>query len=332
VLTLERCGEKDSLPSGVAGAQIRHEIHSALSRKACYRLALLLGAMLDLRGRRVALSNLREDSLLVCALDRESNIMRNRLLSVAIAFCSYASVLYAGSARVEVGDAGVTGSYLKPYTNLWKFTQQKPGGAAEEAGTWSDSLESTVYKGQPAMRRTQIANYKKGIKLTFVSVFDPKTMESFSFDYSRSDNGNLRQVEFASDTVIYRHTDSTGAKPEEAKVKLDRHVFDFYGGMYGILISTLPLADGYEAEIPAFDTTKMAIDWVPVRVKGRETVPAGSGKKTETWVVETPTKLYGRMTWWVTKEPPYVIKAVLEVPKSEDGSGEIAAIITYTIA
>jgi hypothetical protein len=38
------------------------------------------------------------------------------------------------------------------------------------------------------------------------------------------------------------------------------------------------------------------------------------------------------MTWWVTKEPPYVIKAVLEVPKSEDGSAEVAAVMTYTMA
>jgi hypothetical protein len=252
------------------------------------------------------------------------------LLSAAFLFAG--PCVAAGSARVEVGDASVTGSHLRPYTNQWKLTQQKPGGTVEEAGTWSDSLESTVYRGQPAMKRTQIAKYeKKGIELTFISVFDPKTMESFSFDYSRSDNGNVRHVEFGSEAVIYRHTDSTGAEPEEAKVKLDRHVFDFYGGMYGVLISTLPLADGYVAEIPAFDTTKMAIDWVPVRVKGREIIPAGAGKKTETWVVETPTKLYGRMTWWVTKEPPYVIKAVLEVPKGEDGSGEIAAIITYTM-
>jgi hypothetical protein len=131
--------------------------------------------------------------------------------------------------------------------------------------------------------------------------------------------------------VSYRHTDSTGSKPEEATVKLDQPVFDFYGGMYGMLISTLPLADGYAAEIPTFDTNKMAIDWVPVRVKGREVVEASPGKKVETWVVETPTKLYGRMTWWVTKEAPYVIKAVLEVPEQEDGSGKVAAIITYTM-
>jgi hypothetical protein len=252
------------------------------------------------------------------------------LLSAALLFAG--PFLYAGSTRVEVGDANVTGSHLKPYTNMWKLTQQKPGGPVEESGTWSDALESTVYQGRPAMKRTQIAKYeKKGIQLTFVSVFDPKRMEPFSFDYSRNDNGNVRHVEFGTDAVIYRHTDSTGAKPEEAKAKLDRQVFDFYGGMYGVLISALPLADGYAAEIPTLDTNTMAIDWVPVRVKGREIVPAGAGKKMETWVVETPTKLYGRMTWWVTKQPPYVIKAVLEVPKGEDGSGEIAAIITYTM-
>ena len=75
----------------------------------------------------------------------------------------------------------------------------------------------------------------------------------------------------------------------------------------------------------------MAVDWVPVHVTARETVAAGPGKTAETWVVETPTRLYGKMTWWVTKEAPYVIKAVLEIPKNEDGSKEVAAIITYTI-
>jgi len=238
----------------------------------------------------------------------------------------------SNSKRVEVGDAKVTGSHLKAYTNLWKFTQQKPGGVAEPAGTWSDSLESVDFRGQPALKRTQIAKYdKKPIQLSFVSIFDPKTMEPFSFEYSRSDNGNVRHVDFQHETVTYRHTDATRSKPEEATVKLDRPVFDFYGGMYGVLISALPLAEGYTTELPAFDNTKMAIDWVPVRVKGRETVESGPGKTTETWVVETPTKFYGRMTWWVTKEPPYVIKAVLEVPEKEDGSGKVAAIITYTM-
>ena len=44
------------------GLKAATKVVPLLSRKACYRLALLLGslgAMLDRRGRRVALSNLR---------------------------------------------------------------------------------------------------------------------------------------------------------------------------------------------------------------------------------------------------------------------------------
>jgi len=66
-----------------------------------------------------------------------------------------------------------------------------------------------------------------------------------------------------------------------------------------------------------------------VRVIGRETVEAGPGKTRETWVVETTPKRYGRMTWWVSKDAPYVIRAVLEIPKNEDGSSGVAAIVTY---
>ena len=237
------------------------------------------------------------------------------------------------SLKLEVGDVKVSGSHLQPCTNLWIMTQQKPGGPSEKVGSWSDALEITTFQGKPAMKRTQIAHYdKKGIQLKFVSVFDPATMAPFTFDYSRSDNGNIRHVDFNGSAVTYEHTESTGAKPEKTMVTLDRKVFDFYGGMYGMLISTLPLTDGYAAEIPAFDTTKMAIDWVQVRVKGHETVEAGPGKTAETWMVETLTKFYGRMTWWVRKSPPYVIKAVLEIPEKEDGSGKVAATITYTMA
>src|ERR1700730_3781962 len=65
------------------------------------------------------------------------------------------------SEKVEVGNARVTGSHLKAYTNRWKFTQQKPGGTAELAGTWSDSLESVDFQGRRALKRTQIAKYDK---------------------------------------------------------------------------------------------------------------------------------------------------------------------------
>ena len=55
-------GEKDSVPAGVVGAQSRQEIRSALVAQSLLSagpFARLARAMLDRRGRRVALSNLR---------------------------------------------------------------------------------------------------------------------------------------------------------------------------------------------------------------------------------------------------------------------------------
>jgi hypothetical protein len=237
----------------------------------------------------------------------------------------------AGSAdpRIAVGDPSVTGARLRPYTNEWEFTQQRPGGEAVVAGRWTDRLEEATCDGHPAWKRTQVAKYsKRDIVIRFEDVFDRETMEACTFDYSRTSDGNTRHIDFRHERVAFRQTEKTGAAPEEKTVTLDRRVFNFYG-LYGVLVSTLPLADGFRAEIPALDTDTMGVDWVPVHVIGRETVDAGPGKKADTWVVETPTKLYGKMTWWVTKEPPYVIRAVLEIPKNENGSHEIAAIVTY---
>ncbi|HET7451990.1 MAG TPA: hypothetical protein VFL12_04575 [Thermoanaerobaculia bacterium] len=230
----------------------------------------------------------------------------------------------------RVGDPSITGAQLRPYVNRWKFTQQKPGGSPVEVGIWSDRLEETTFEGRPALKRTQDVQYtKKDVRMTIVDVFDPRTMEPFTFDYFRSSDGETRHVEFRGRTVVYRHSD--GKLPAEEKTAaLEGPVFNFYG-LYGVLVSTLPLRDGFATEIPAFDTDKMAVDRVPVRVVGKETVAAGPGKTRETWVVETTPKLYGKMTWWVSKDAPYVIRAVLEIPKKEDGSPELAAIVTYTM-
>src|SRR5215831_454713 len=111
--------------------------------------------------------------------------------------------------RVSVGDPAISGAALKPYTNRWKFSQQKPGQPPVEAGIWTDALERTTVDGRAALKRTQVARYNKGIVITFVSIFDPKTMEPLSFDYSRSSDGNSRHVEFRRDEVTYREVEKT---------------------------------------------------------------------------------------------------------------------------
>jgi hypothetical protein len=223
-------------------------------------------------------------------------------------------------ARVEAGDPSVDGSFLKPYENQWTFSIQKKGGEAVVAGTWTDSVESTTVNGRPALKRTQVASYKNGIRLTFVNVFDPKTMESFSASYERSDTGERRQLEYRGKEITFHRSPGTGDAPAQQYVAtVEQRVLDFHDGLYGVLLDALPLRTGYEATLPAFDTDRACVDWVDVRVAGRETVEAGPGKSADTWVVRVETKKYGKSTWWLTREAPYVIQAKLEMPESEGG-------------
>ena len=229
--------------------------------------------------------------------------------------------------KVEGGNPGISGSFLQPYTNRWRFTMTKPGSAPVEAGTWSDRMETTSFAGRPALKRTQIAEYKNGIRLTFVNVFDPKTMDSLAFDYVRSDTGETRHLEVDGKTVHFRRSPGTGDQPaQDYDARVDRKILDYYDGLFGILLDSFPLKEGYEAQFPAFDSDRAAIDWVHVRVTGRETVPAGEGKQSETWVVHVETKLYGSSTWWLSRQAPYVIQAALVLSEKDGGT-----IVTYTM-
>ncbi len=223
--------------------------------------------------------------------------------------------------RVEGGDPVVNGSFLHPYTNRWSFSIEKPGSAPVEAGVWTDVMESVSFGGRPALKRTQVAEYKKGIRITFVDVFDPKSMAVHVFDYTRSDNGESRHLESDGQSIRFlRRPGSDDDFAQDYVAKLDHRVLDFYDGMYGILIDAFPLREGYEVSFSGFDTDRAAVDWIHLRVSGRETVPAGKGKTAETWVVQIETKLYGSSTWWVTREAPYVIQATLVLGEKDGGA------------
>ena len=258
------------------------------------------------------------------------NLLANRILLAVLAGISAASLLAADPPplRVEGGDPSIDGSFLQPYTNRWRFSKVKPDGQPVEIGIWTDRMERTTYKGLPALKRTQVAEYKNGLRLTFVNVFDPHTMASLTFDYTRSDTGEKRRLEMAGRRATFRRDAGTGDNPDQDYVAaLSHDVLDFYDGLYGILLDAFPLKEGYAAAFPAIDTDRACVDWPTLRVTGRERVEAGPGKTIETWVVHVETKIYGSSTWWLTREAPYVIKAELVLSPS-DGGGTITYAMT----
>jgi hypothetical protein len=218
----------------------------------------------------------------------------------------------AEPSKVSVGDPMVKGSLIKPYKNVWRLTYSKPGREPIDAATWSDEVEVLQTDGRSLLKRTQIAKYnRRDITITTINVFDPRTLAPISRDLRRS-NGTLNHIDFDGSSIKFRRVESPGGDVKEGAVHFDVPVFDFYGGLYGLLLATFPLKSGFTASLPSLAEDTDTIRWATFRVVGEELVEAGSGGKVKAWVVETDDD--GPMTFWLTKEAPYVIKLVYVNP------------------
>jgi hypothetical protein len=214
------------------------------------------------------------------------------------------------SVKVNVGDATMDGSALKPYTNLWKLTITNKDGKSVPAGAWTDDMKWVEIDGRKLLQRTQIAAISLSTRATVtINVFDPKTMAPVRTEW-RATNGDYRILEFDK-THIKRSWKDAAAHPNptDEKLEVERPVFDFYGGMYGMLLANLPLKKGYSVTLPAIEEDTNAFAWVTATVTGQEMVSTGGGKQVLAWVVESNTSL-GPMKFWLTKEAPYIIRLV----------------------
>jgi hypothetical protein len=219
---------------------------------------------------------------------------------------------------IGVGDARVDGSFLKPYKNAWKVVYTFPGKEPFLVGTWTDELSPVEVKGQHLLKRTQMADYAKyNIVTTYENVFDPKTMAPVSMDFKRNDTGEWAHREFESNKVTYRRGDSgDAAKTKSGNLELKQRVFDYNGGMFGLLLASLPLREGFKAVLPTLSEDRDAPDQVTVTVGKQELVDAGPGKQVMAWPIDTEANYANQShsIFWVTKEAPYVIKLVTVIP------------------
>jgi hypothetical protein len=216
--------------------------------------------------------------------------------------------------KLTVGDPAVSGSFIKPYQNAFQLSLQKKDDVEPALlATWSDEVETVRVNGRSLMKRTQIAHYiKKDITVTTVNVFDPATMQPISMDETRVGMTGFTHRQFEGAAIKYRRIDPGKEELQEGEAKFDMPVFDFYGGMWGLLLSACPLREGYKATLPSVAENEEKLRWCKFEVTGTETVDAGVGKKAKAWVVKTDDN--GAMTFWVIKEAPYVLKLIYVTP------------------
>lgn len=220
--------------------------------------------------------------------------------------------------EIKVGDSSVDGSFLKPYKNAWQVVYAFPGKEPFLVGTWTDELTAVEIDGRHLLKRTQMADYAKyNIVTTYVNLFDPTNMAPVSMDFRRSDTGEWAHRDFDRTQIKYRRgVAGDDGKMQTGQIETKEPVFDYNGGMYGVLLATLPLKEGLQATFPALSEDRDELDRITVEVGKQELADAGPGKQVMAWPVDTQGNHANKShsIFWITKEPPYVIKLVTTIP------------------
>jgi hypothetical protein len=237
-----------------------------------------------------------------------SRALTTLLISATLSAGAWAS---EGPARppimVKVGDAAANGMSLRPYDNVWRLTVESVAGKTTGFRCiWTDHLEAVKKEGRDLLQRTQSCGYTNGTMNLVINVFDPRTMAPVSSLALLPDGTSLSR-EFRAGRLSSRRKAHLGAKEESDEVDLGAPVFDFMGGMYGLLLSTFPLREGYSATFSTASEVESTAEPVTFRVVRKEQTTAGSRGAREAWVLQVDD-----MTFWVSKEPPYVLRLVIE--------------------
>ena len=134
-----------------------------------------------------------------------------------------------------------------------------------------------------------MADYAKyNVVTTYLNVFDPKNMAPVYMDFKRSDTGEWAHRDFDKAAVKYRRGTAGNDKTNEAaELELKESVFDYNGGMYGILLAALPLKEGFKATFPTLSEDHDELDWITVTVGKQELTDAGPGKQVMAWPIDT---------------------------------------------
>jgi hypothetical protein len=245
--------------------------------------------------------------------------LMNRAIHIAIvcmsAMCSnpsVASTTLPAALAVHAGDGNVDGHLLKPYDNVWLVSVRYKDGRHDERGVSSDHVRFRDIAGKTYLTRIEGTTSISGppdraptaaIAMTF-NIFAPDTMLPLS-GVEHASSGARVEHQFNSRQVTTKQQAPGKTDESQSTSELPELVYDFNGGMTGLILAALPLKIGYRAILPVLG--EKGFDTAEIRVVREEVISAGYRGVVKTFVVEIGGNPI-ESTYWISKTPPYVIK------------------------
>jgi hypothetical protein len=230
---------------------------------------------------------------------------------------------------IVVGDGTVSGRRLAPYTNRWEYSRTPAGGQKVTMGLWTDELSADTIEGRAVWVRKQVAHSanRPGQTIVTVNVFDAFTLEPVRREWTPPDAANYTRIRFNHDRVSIERM-ASGGKPgptapapppsaESRDVELRGPVYDYHGGMWGMIFAGAPLKVGLEGTFRTLDEFSPTVSDVRFKVVREEEAFAGEGRTVHVFVVEADSSA-GRLTFWISPQAPYIIKL-----QFTDGAGAL---------
>ncbi len=218
---------------------------------------------------------------------------------------------------LEPGSPGVDARRIPAYTNLWEMFEVGADGAERFVGTWEDQVDIVSREGRPVLRRIQNARVGERTSAHLDEV-DQRTLQPLRARYE-SNGRVLADATYeghrlkALDIVTPVGMSATERMPVTLAVEFPRPVFDWH--LWGVLLASFPLADGYQAAFLAHTTSDADAPLLrrfTLAVVGRETVALAGRDPVECYVVRIDAGV--PWTFWIstTRRPVPVVQLKIE--------------------
>gem|GEM_PF-6691929 len=226
---------------------------------------------------------------------------------------------------IHVGDPSVDGSFIQPLRITWHSTSISPEGETTPGNTTEEKVEFVEVNGEHLLKFSQAWYNPKG-ELLYINthVAEPKSLEQRTF-HSLSPNGGIGHIDI-------RGTKVTGAaaySPEAETIRFDHTLSEpiFADGLAGLFFASFPLIEGLTVVAPGFgwggNCAEPCLSWLTFHVVGQEGIGILGQSPIQAWIVEVPGTSGSTIHYWLTKEAPYLLKAVAVSPNGGKRSFEI---------